>query len=764
MTKNNNYIFWIGIQESEIKHTNEIFKGSITIFGSGKNGNYAFDKKYGIRYDYNIDNDLWIAFVNAAACEIIQLYPDCKFMMYYPMDAVFYDRSVTDRIIGTNDPVFLDLWDNKFKCREWLGNDVPVVSTEVCYGENIESLWREKIHTMKNMIVQGEYSCGGSNTWLLTKDNMNTVFSKLNAEKIYAISNYLENSVSVNIHLVIYSDDILLLPASIQIIDKTKYFFEYRGADFITYRYLPKSIKDKVQQYSLIIGERLRRSNYLGVCGVDYIVTQNEVYFSEINPRFQSSTFILNMALHDNGLPFSVHRLHLDAFNNTKCQYSIPSITVDYSYYKNIYSHAYEPVLKNLASKAKSFNGVIYMDDDLFWEFKLEENTYLYKLIFKHNICSISPDFKLIIHPNLRVNSCIANFTDLDNQMLELKIMLLSHGITISPEAEARLQAENGINCEEFDAIDLVLNNKYYINVPYQTNLSQLSPFSYDIKNGVSGLYYCDQAIIAEAYIRGVDSISENITKGGISYSDIAYLGNDRLRVYHRLGCFFKQACCGCQFCDIESDNRMLAFETITEVIDAYDNCSDINHYLIGGGSQNSDDNFENICKIAEYLKTKNDKSIYLMSLPVNDRNILAKLKRSGITEIAFNIEIFDRNLAKKYMPGKGEIELQTYFDALKLAVELWGKTGNVRTIFIVGLEPKQSLLKGIEQVCKFGVSPILSLFKPIKGTKLNYMMPPPDEDILDIVAKAEKLCGLYGVELGPSCHYCEDNTLKITR
>ena len=42
---NNNKIIWIGIQESELQNTNHFFYGSITIFGSGKNGNYSFEKK-----------------------------------------------------------------------------------------------------------------------------------------------------------------------------------------------------------------------------------------------------------------------------------------------------------------------------------------------------------------------------------------------------------------------------------------------------------------------------------------------------------------------------------------------------------------------------------------------------------------------------------------------------------------------------------------------------------------------------------------------
>lgn len=105
----NRKLFWIGIQESDIKDTNNLFEGSITIFGSGKNGNNSFDSKYKIRYNYNLDNDLWGDFVNTTAKEIISQNPDCSFLLYYPMDASYYDSEIVSHIIALNDLTLLVL-------------------------------------------------------------------------------------------------------------------------------------------------------------------------------------------------------------------------------------------------------------------------------------------------------------------------------------------------------------------------------------------------------------------------------------------------------------------------------------------------------------------------------------------------------------------------------------------------------------------------------------------------------------------------------
>ena len=756
----NKQLFWIGIQESEIENTSNLFMGSITLFGTNQNGNYALDKYCKTRFDYNDDIEAWYDFVNLTAEKIIIKYPYARFLLYYPMDAVNFSKSITSRLVGYLDSEKLDLWDSKFKCREWLGNEVPVLPNEVCYGQRV--LEKHTLMLDYQFVLQGEYSCGGSETWLLSKQSKETVFSEIDSNSIYSLTPYIKDNISVNIHLIVYAEKVLLFPASVQLIklNPQSFNFEYTGADYIAYQHLPENTKQKVLLYSKIIGERLRKSGYLGICGIDYITTSDDVYFSEINPRFQSSTFLINYCLNAVNKNYSMQRFHLDAFYN-----SCPSYTVDceinFSYYKVIFSDNRRDLLRHLFLQASSFDGVNLIDDDLSWQDALESGTYLYKLVFTKNICAISHDYNLIVHPNLCIEDSLIELPYC-NAILELKIMLLSHGITIDNYALQILNKSGGINHEEFEAIDLIIGNKYYVSVPYKANLSELSPFIIRSVDNKLCLFYGSN-MISDVQVRGSDPVSNRKTADGTLYfNDFTYLGNDRLRIYHRLGCNYKTMGVGCRFCDIGRDDRVLSFEHIIEAINAYNHCTDIKHYLIGGGSNPLSDDFKTVFRIAQYLQ-KNGFPINLMSLPIVDKRIMLELKESGITEVTFNIEVFDRTLAYKYMPGKGSILIDTYLTALKNAVDIWGSSGNVRTIFIVGLESKNSLLSGIETVCKIGVSPILSLFKPISGTPLDYLLPPSDNELLEIVYAVQGICEKYGVELGPHCHYCEDNTLKVS-
>ena len=655
--------------------------------------------------------------------------------------------------------------DDKIATRMWLNEQIPTPPFFTAVGQTI------KYNNLKSMfpqynkfVIQADYSCGGSGTWLLTSGNISEISKRISADLQYTAMPYLEHSVSLNVHIVIYKNDIIILPASIQLISIKEYSLSYQGSDFIAYTYLPELIQEKVRSYAAIIGKQLQYSGYLGVCGIDFIATKTDVFFSEINGRFQSSTILLNKAMRDIGLDISMQALHIDAFENNMRTINLPAFHVPYSFYGYSYQPQFIDKLKYLLNYAEKAQEVIEIQtDELDWTMSFETNTYLFKLLFHTNIAFVDTECKTILHSNLNIMHPIFNPGDYTRQLPELKIMLLNHGIRIEQDALDLLNRNGGVNYEEFEAIDMVLENHIYINVPYTTKLSSLSPFSVKL-NGMGHLIllYFGRPV-TEVFIRTKDPLSTSVSKNGIPYGDFIYLGNDRLRIFHRNGCNFKSMNIGCKFCDIEANDRALPMEDIRDAIEAYANHSSINHFLIGGGSERIDSDFKNIIQIAEHLKNKYSKPINVMSIPPLDIRILSNLKKAGVTEVTFNLEVFDRDIAKEYMPGKGALSLEVYDAAFREAVRLWGNTGNVRTVFIVGLESKSSLLRGLEHVCRLGVYPILSLLKGIEGTPLGHCLPPQDKDVLEIYHEARNICQSFRMDLGPSCHCCEDNTLKIS-
>ncbi len=761
----NRPLFWIGIRESEITDCAHLFTGSITIFGTDKNGNHSFDHSTGYRFDYNQDNDQWIAFVKIQLQDIFQKYPDAQFILYYPGEYNVYGNELSQRLICQNEYDLIELLEDKHRTRKWLSSCVPVCPYIVSLGKELDydTLCR-KFPQYTEFVVQEAYSCGGSGTYFVasSKDYGKNILGEI----AYSFSPYIKNSVSPNIHIIIYNDEVLLLPPSVQLFSSGEERFHYHGADYVMFTQLPESTIQKVYQYARLIGERLRFSGYRGVCGIDFLCENTEVYFMEINARFQSSSFLINRAFRDASIACSVQELHRDAFLHRTCSYHPLGISVEYSFWGYSYDPRLHQQLQYTHAIHVSCNDgeVICIDDNLDWNMRLEKGTYLFKSVFHGNIAALSPDFTCRIHSNIEIKKQLKTSSSWNsNDAIQWKIMLLNHGVRISEQAIKEAEKRGGLNYEEFAAVDIHVNKEIYVNAPYMANRSQISPFEIDITSQGKFILCYQGEFLTNIDLRYQDNLSLKTTKGGIPFDVIGYLGNDRLRIFHRLGCFFKDNHCGCKFCDVESTDEILCFEDIKEVLDAYKDNEDIRHYLVGGGSNTLFSDFSHILTIVQYMKTLSNKSIYLMALPPYDIQILTYLKQAGVTEIAFNLEIFDRNLAQMYMPGKGKIPLGIYEKAFEKAISLWGNTGNVRTIFVVGLESKQSLLEGIEYVSKLGVSPILSLFKPITGTPLAHLLAPSDKEIYEIYINALRICKKNNVELGPACHCCEDNTLKVS-
>ena len=275
-------------------------------------------------------------------------------------------------------------------------------------------------------------------------------------------------------------------------------------------------------------------------------------------------------------------------------------------------------------------------------------------------------------------------------------------------------------------------------------------------------IYYYNNEI-SDVSVDIADPFANKLTKSGLPYQRIGFWATDRIRIQHTISCVFKKNDVGCSFCEIPKQKQLLRMEDIFEVIDFYLSTNNtFRHFLIGGGSETYDKEAEHITQIASYIRNKSDKPIYLMCLPPKDLSVLQTWHDAGITEIAFNLELYNRFLAKAYMPGKGSIPLSQYISAFDKAVSLWGNTGNVRTLFIAGLESQENLLEGIEAVCCHGVMPILSIFRALYQTKTQDFVPPPNAWLYDLYIKGESICQKYNLHLGPSCPACQNNTLSL--
>jgi hypothetical protein len=314
---------------------------------------------------------------------------------------------------------------------------------------------------------------------------------------------------------------------------------------------------------------------------------------------------------------------------------------------------------------------------------------------------------------------------------------------------------------------------------PFELRRSETEPEQFSI-------WYYDQMLIDPVGVFQADK-NQDLTidadgKTRHRFSEIAYLSTDRLRVHLTNACLFKLAGNGCRFCNIPIENSHYPIEPkdVETVVEKYmdDRRADreagkevfLRHFLIGGQSLKNSD--EHLIATAQVLG-RYRLPIYAMTLPLRGETV-EELVKCGVLEYAYNIEIFNESCRKKYMPGKSRTSVEEYLSALDTTRKILNRTKGpeqtkvVRSMIIVGLEPRKDLLEGIQKLIDLQVEPMLSVFRPLPGTPLEYLNAPPIREVYELFYTVSRM--LFRAsggrrdfrKLGPECRCCQNNTVSL--
>ena len=814
-------IYWVGPRKTDIEFVKDIpFYGSVTLFGDGKENNYAFCLNEGQnRINHNLTKREEDEFIYNTVKGLIEQDKDSRFYFYNP-NAVYTIPGLSeykDYFYCLNDGEILKkLRDKKF-FYDTLKDEVPLLDHSYdfhrsnCSYAQLLRVFGLPRESNKRFIFQAQIASGGSGTYLVSRENVKDVTRRLTDDN-YILSVYRENNVPVNIHAIIFDDEILLSPGSIQIMKEDDDRLLYRGADFITYRTIDaekrKFFEDSVRKACKVF----QAEGYRGVCGIDGIICEDEVLLLEINNRFQASSGLIDLAAKKLGVP-SLQWLNYAAFySGWKEEYrALETLKVEYSNYfytdngRKFHSNYIYSIAKKLESEKDSC--VVKVEEDGFSE---EQSTnqlaYLYRIVFNTNVTALDVEGKIQINENVAEpkeewheeltysvpETAGWSLEEKRDYYLRLKISLLVQGIVIDEKTQAVIEAAEGIRPATNNAVDLEVKvpfadgtaNKYLIiNAPVDIKFVEFSPFlmKHTEKVGEDGkteytyqLYYYDE-FITDVGIYPKDFLEEKYTKEtankrSVPYKEVAFLSTDRLRVHLTNYCKFKRVqdgkYMGCQFCNIAPSLDVMELENIEEVVEDY--CTNhkelgLKHFLVGGQTAD-DEHKEKIVEIVRIIRRHaRFAPIYAMLIPY-EKELIKKLYEAGMTQLACNIEVFDDKIAAKYMPGKrgGENTAKFYIERLKYATMLLGRKGSVRSMLIVGLEPKESLMRGIEELARNGIQPILSIFRPLPKTPMVGWNPPSMSFLFEVYGEISKKCREYKMSVGPECVNCQNNTLAL--
>lgn len=234
----------------------------------------------------------------------------------------------------------------------------------------------------------------------------------------------------------------------------------------------------------------------------------------------------------------------------------------------------------------------------------------------------------------------------------------------------------------------------------------------------------------------------------------------DRVRLQLMSGCANK-----CKFCNAtEFKYKLNSIEGLEEALKVALSQSEVRHILLSSGSVNTED-LEKITEMYSYFGKKYSYlDLDLMMTPrgftsytdsSQYKDYLTYLKGIGISGLSINMELNSVEYLNKFCPEKALIGQENYLNFIELAVKIFGKD-KVRSLLIVGLEPLEETLKGVEKLAKIGCNPVLSPLFPY-GEANNE---PNAELFITAKKQSQEICEKYDIEMGPLCKPCSHNVL----
>jgi hypothetical protein len=144
------------------------------------------------------------------------------------------------------------------------------------------------------------------------------------------------------------------------------------------------------------------------------------------------------------------------------------------------------------------------------------------------------------------------------------------------------------------------------------------------------------------------------------------------------------------------------------------------------------------------------------------DEDDIRFYRDTGIGAIGYSMEIWDEALYRGICPGKARsVSHGEFLKAIKKAVGIFG-AGNVYGVFVMGLEPRGTLLEGVRTLSEVGANVVPFVWSPNPGSKLAGHRAPSTEWYVDTVLEAAEIVYRAGIPSGTTnhCYRCDGNSL----
>jgi hypothetical protein len=350
---------------------------------------------------------------------------------------------------------------------------------------------------------------------------------------------------------------------------------------------------------------------------------------------------------------------------------------------------------------------------------------------------------------------------------LEIEIDLAINGITIDPEEADKLyetvfpgkKPQTQSNGGAQDEREKFPGGAFYLPYGILAGFREAadSPYIIVVEDGKPVLYRHGRkstSRIGEIQFKKRHELFDRKTSDGAFFRDIANLSPEgTVRVSYSTECSLKDKGEDCLFCNInyrQNNVKRKTAQQVSEVFSAAVEEGIGGRLQLTGGFIPERRELEYYIDVAEEVKRRTDiknfNGLAVIGAP-QDYSVIDKYKEAGYNTIRMNMEIWDRNIRKTICPGKENQcgGWEHWVGALEYAVKVFGKA-KVGSNIVGGIEPKKSILEGIEYLASKGVVCKAAIWRPCAA--LEGHRTPETSWHLDLAYKTAEIHRKHGFTL----------------
>ena len=226
-----------------------------------------------------------------------------------------------------------------------------------------------------------------------------------------------------------------------------------------------------------------------------------------------------------------------------------------------------------------------------------------------------------------------------------------------------------------------------------------------------------------------------------------------------------------CLFCNLVSTSQTYQsvlkrkdVEAIGEVAQTAWAEGQVEHILLTGGCFSTESEVKLVADIIAAIRERTGFDRVpgtILPSPAKGDDI-QRYYNTGIQAIGFSMEIWNERLYQAICPGKSEGTSHAEFlESIRSAVKVFGE-GNVYAVFVMGLEPRESLLEGFRWLADAGANVVPFVWSPNPGSQLAGHRAPTAAWFADVVREGAEIFANSSVPTGVEnhCYRCDGNNL----